>query len=95
MHFDDSFTHFLIEPASPGGTLVKDDRCMMDDLLDKLRSGETENRQRRERRQRRLQRDGDKPMSPTETTTDELKIDTTMITAEDLLKRLQTDSIAL
>ena len=70
---------------------------MMDNLLDKLRSGETENRQRRERRQRRLQqqqRDGDQPMSPTETT-DELKIDTTMISAEDLLKRLQTDSIAL
>lgn len=69
---------------------------MMDNLLDKLRSGETENRQRRERRQRRLQqqRDGDHPISPTETK-DELKIDTTMISAEDLLKRLQTDSIAL
>ena len=71
---------------------------MMDNLLDKLRSGETENRQRRERRQQRRlkqQRDGDQqPISPTETT-DELKIDTTMISAEDLLKRLQTDSIAL
>ncbi|KAI9317621.1 hypothetical protein BX666DRAFT_1857292, partial [Dichotomocladium elegans] len=70
---------------------AKDDRRMMDNLLDKLRSGDSENRQRRERRQRRVQ---EKPAEvPVSIESD--PGDMGAISAEDLLKRLQAESVSM
>ena len=96
---------YIESPSSPGGPLREDDRRMMDNLLEKLRSGETENRQRRERRtrqQRRMlqQQDGSLPSPSSEEEArrkrdnddDEDDFLMTEISAADLLKNLQAES---
>ena len=68
--------------------MKEDDRRMMDNLLEKLRSGEDDNRQRRERRRRNQQ-----PL-----TRDDYPITDVVMTelsAEDLLKNLRAESGAI
>ncbi|KAI8143924.1 hypothetical protein BJV82DRAFT_609883 [Fennellomyces sp. T-0311] len=83
------------EPATPGGIMKEDDRRMMDNLLEKLRTGESENRQRRERRRRNQQRLQQPPLQEQVENGNELN-DAMMneLSAEDLLNNLRAESIS-